>query len=132
MADSSTQVGFINPKRIRLIARILSVAIIAFALVMLLGHMFFPEPTVEDYPPIENLQPVIMGVSVLCLAIAWRWEAWGGALSLIFFVLNLGLYWIIRGHFFPIAILINFSPLPLTAILFLYLGRLKKFGSSML
>lgn len=104
--------------------------IIAITLFMFIGHVFFPEPTIEDYPPIENLLPVIMLMSVLCLASVWRWEQWGGALSLCFFIIHLGLYWIIRGHFFPLAVLITFSPLPFTAVLFLYLGRLELKESS--
>jgi hypothetical protein len=37
---------------------------------------------VEDYPPIENLPPVFMFLSVLGLGVAWRWERLGGAITL--------------------------------------------------
>jgi hypothetical protein len=95
----------------------------AFASVVVVGHIFIPETTVDAYAPIEILLPAVMGISVLYLAVAWRWEAWGGGLSFMFFCLDLALYWIIRGNFFPVAALITLSPLPLTAILFFFLGR---------
>jgi hypothetical protein len=126
--DQSSQVGATGLKRLRLIVRILSVLIIAFALFMFIMHILFPEPTVEDYPLIENLQPVVMMLSVLSLALAWRWEILGGTLSLVFFLIVLGLFWGARGYFFPLNVLIIFSPLPVTAILFLYLGWSKKRG----
>jgi hypothetical protein len=128
MMDQVTRVGSPGQKRLRLVARILSVFIIAFALFMLIMHILFPEPIVEDYPPIENLLPILMMFSVLSLALAWRWEAFGGAISLVFFLIVLGLFWAIRGYFFPLSVLINFSPLPVTAMLFLYLGWSRKRG----
>lgn len=97
--------------------------IIGIALVSLLGHIFFPEPATNYYPWIENLLPIVMGLSVLGLALAFRWEYLGGVLSIGFFLLQLLLYWMIRGHYFPIRGLLVFSPLPLTALLFIYLGR---------
>jgi hypothetical protein len=113
-------------ERLRLLARVLSGTIIGIAIVSLLGHIFFPEPTTHDYPWIENLLPIVMGLSVLGLALAFRWECPGGVLSIGFFLLQLLLYWIIRGHFFPIRGLLVFFTLPLTAFLFIYLGRADK------
>jgi hypothetical protein len=39
---------------------------------------------VEDYPPIENLPPIFMLLSVLGLGLAWRWERLGGAIAVVF------------------------------------------------
>ena len=108
--------------RLRLIARIISGAIVGIALLTFVGHVLFPEPTVANYPWVENLLPLVMGLSVIGLALAFRWERLGALLSLGFFVLHLVMYWIIRGHFFPLWVLWMFLPLPLAALLFLYLG----------
>jgi hypothetical protein len=106
-------------KWLRRVARLLTFLILAFALVMLVGHIVEPEPVEADYPPIENLLPIIMGLSVLGLGIALRWEALGATISLVFFVAHLALFWAIRGSFFPLNILVVFAPLPFAAILFL-------------
>jgi hypothetical protein len=100
--------------------------ILAFTLFMFVSHVFFPEPTVEDYPKIENLMPLPVLFSVLGLAVAFRWEVLGGVLSLVFFALHLLVFWLIRGFFFPLNMLVFFSPLPISAILFVYLGRRDK------
>jgi hypothetical protein len=109
-----------------MITRILSGLIITLTLTTLLGHLLFPEPAADDYPWIENLLPLLMGISVLGLFLAWRWEMLGGALSLFFFLLQLALYRVIRGHFFPLQGLLVFSPLPITALLFMYLGQFNR------
>jgi hypothetical protein len=115
MANESAD---LSVKWMRRIARLLSLLIIGFALVMLVGHLVVPEPVEEDYPPIENLLPLIMLLSVVGLGLAWRWEGLGGALSLGFFAVHLALFWAIRGHFFPVPMLLTFSPLVICAALF--------------
>ena len=90
-------------KRIRRVARIWSLVIIGFSLVMLIAHVVVPEPQTTDYPPIENLLPLAMCLSIVGLGIAWRWEGLGGAINIGFFLVNLGLYWFIRGRFFPLG-----------------------------
>ena len=106
-------------KRIRRIARISSVVILVFTMVSIIAHLVAPEPNEVDYPPIENLLPVIVVLSVLGLSIAWRWEGLGGAVSVGFFLVHLALYWAIRQRFFPLRALAVFSPLPITGVLFL-------------
>jgi hypothetical protein len=73
-----------SARRLRHIARILIAAIIALTLFMTLSHIFFPEPTDENYPWIENLLPILMLLNVLGLAVAFRWESLGGLLRLFF------------------------------------------------
>ena len=110
-------------RRVRWIARGASVLIIAFALFIMIGHLIYPDPyAVEDYPPIENWMPIVMMLSVLSLALCWKWERFGGVLSLAFFVLHLCLFWAVRGWFFPIEMILMFSPIPITALLFIYAG----------
>jgi hypothetical protein len=47
--------------------------IIGITLISPFGQIFFPEPTIEDYPWLENLLPVMMAVSVIGLALTLRW-----------------------------------------------------------
>lgn len=106
-------------KWIRRIARTLSVVIIAFTVVMIIGHLVVPDPHAVDYPPIENLLPLMMTLSVLGLGIAWRWEGVGGAISVGFFLAHLAMFWAIRQEFFPLRALATLSPVLITGMLFL-------------
>jgi hypothetical protein len=118
MPNSADRAG-VRTRRVRLVARIWSIVIIGITLVVAVAHMVVPEPVAEDYPPIENLLPVVMVLSVLGLAIAWRWEAAGGAINVGLFIMDLGLYWIIRGKFFPLRALPMFSVVVIPGVLFL-------------
>ena len=78
-------------KRIRRIARIWSFPIIVYALMMLTGYAWNwvtigkADPyAVDGYPLVEAIPPILMFLSILGLAIAWRWEKLGGAIALIF------------------------------------------------
>ena len=122
MSNQSTVIEPRGSNRLRRIARILSGLIIAVGIVIFVMQILDPGPTVENYPAIENLLPALMMLSILSLALAWRWELMGAILSLGFFILHLILYWAIRGQFFPSWALINLTPIPLTAVLFLILG----------
>jgi len=75
----------------RRIARIWSAPIIIYSLMMLAGYTWNwvtigkADPyAVEGYPPIEALPPILMFLSVMGLGIAWRWERFGGAITLVF------------------------------------------------
>ena len=106
-------------KWIRWIARIWSVVLLGITLVMIVGHLVVPDPHEVDYPPIENLLPLVMCLSVLGLGLAWRWEGLGGAMSVGFFLAHLGMYWAIRQRFFPLGVLAILSPVLITGMLFL-------------
>jgi hypothetical protein len=78
-------------KLIRRIARIWSLPIIVYSLMMLTGYAWNwvtigkADPyAVEGYPLIEALPPILMFLGVLGLGIAWRWEKLGGAINLVF------------------------------------------------
>lgn len=96
MTDTTDRID-VTTRRMRRVARIWSIVIIGITLVVAIAHIVGPEAEATDYPPIENLLPVLMFLSVVGLAIAWRWEGVGGAVNVGFFLANLGLYWIIRG-----------------------------------
>jgi hypothetical protein len=76
--------------------------VIGITLVTIVAHAVLPEPTVTDYPPIENLLPLLMCLSVMGLGVAWRWEGLGGAINVGFFLANLGMYWAVRDKFMPL------------------------------
>ncbi|MCK5646304.1 MAG: hypothetical protein KAH97_05950 [Anaerolineales bacterium] len=126
MKESSSKAYDQSTVLIRRIARILSLVILGIAGLVLLGHLVVPETNAADYPFVENLLPVILGISILGLAIAWRWEGTGGAISVGFFLLHLAVYWVIRGYFFPIRVLVVFSPILITGVLFLVHWRRSK------
>jgi len=107
----------------RLAAKIISVPVILFTLFMFVAHLVgTDEHAVADYPPIENLLPVLVTLSVLCLGAAWRWEILGGLLSLVLYFMNWLLYWIINGYMFPLWAMPPFIPLILCGVLFLLAG----------
>jgi len=88
-----------TPKYLRWVARIWSLVIIGIALLFLFGYTWNWVTTgkadpyaVEDYPPVENLIPITLGLSVLGLGIAWRWEGLGGAITIVFRILFLVLW----------------------------------------
>jgi len=106
------------------IARIWSIVIIVFTLIMLIGYAVnwiktgTADPhAMKDYPPVENLIPITLILSVLGLGIAWRWEGLGGAINIGFFLVGVAVhFWLIspRPYPYPIAI-----ALPTPGILFL-------------
>ena len=78
-------------KCIRWIARILSVPIIAYALLMFIGYTVNWITTgkadpyaVDNYPFIENLPPIFMFLAILGLGMAWFKEKIGGIINIIF------------------------------------------------
>ena len=89
--------------RLRWVARIWSAVVIGFILLMLVGYAWNWVTTgtadpyaVEGYPPIENLPPLFMFLSVIGLGIAWRWEGLGGVITIVFqlaTLLLLLIYW---------------------------------------
>ena len=78
-------------KRIRWIARIWSVPLIVYALLLFVGYAWsylttgVADPNaVEDVPWTEALSPIFMLLSIVGLAIAWRWERLGSTIAVLF------------------------------------------------
>jgi peptidoglycan/LPS O-acetylase OafA/YrhL len=82
----------VTTRWMRRVARIWSIVIIGIALLVAVTHLIVPDTEATDFPPIENLLPVVLFSSVLGLALAWRWEGIGGALNGGLFLVHLGLY----------------------------------------
>lgn len=79
------------PKWIRLVARIWSAPVILFTLLTAVGYTWswlttgVADPyAVEGTTFFEALPPILLLISVLGLALAWRWEIFGGGFSLVF------------------------------------------------
>ena len=88
--SSVSDVGDRATKRLRWIARIWGTLILAVTLLIVIGYASNWVTTgtadpyaVEDYPPIENLPPLLMFLSALGLGVAWRWEGLGGAIAVL-------------------------------------------------
>jgi hypothetical protein len=97
-------------KWIRWVARIWSLPLMVYVLLLLVGYAWnwvtlgVADPyAVEEVPPIEALPPIFMFLSVLGLAIAWRWERLGGTIVVVFLLATLPLLLILRPptHDFP-------------------------------
>jgi len=81
---------------IRKIARIWSIVIIALTLFILIAEIigtFVPVQSMnEPYPWYENLIPLSLVLSVVGLAIAWRWEGFGSVLCVFFVIATYVMY----------------------------------------
>ena len=77
-------------KRIRWIARIWGLLILAYALTLFVGYAGswvttgVADPYAVDSSFRESLPPILMFVSALGLGIAWRWERVGGTITIVF------------------------------------------------
>jgi len=118
-------------KWIRRVARIWSLVIIGIALVVIIAHAVVPEAGGVEYPPSENLLPLAMCLSVAGLGVAWRWEGLGGAINVGFFVASVGLYWLLRGRFFPLRGVAILSLAIVPGVLFLVCWWRTRSGSSL-
>ena len=79
------------PKWVRIVARIWSAPIILFVAFFVLGTLWASltggadDPyAVEKATFLESLAPIFMAISALGLALAWRWEIFGGIFYLAF------------------------------------------------
>lgn len=80
-----------GPRWTRLVARIWSVPLIVIATLITVGNIWSslsnapPDPYAVENPTfIESLPPILLAISILGLALAWRWVRMGGILSLAF------------------------------------------------
>lgn len=78
---------------LRKITRIWSVVLIILGILIFIAEVFEARSmTLDPYSWWENLMPLSIFLAILCLGLAWRWEALGGILVIIFCAINLFLY----------------------------------------
>jgi len=80
-----------TPRPLRFVARIWSAPIILITLFITVGNIWAwltdapSDPyAVQDPTFLESLAPALLAITVLGLALAWRWEKLGGIFSLAF------------------------------------------------
>ena len=104
---------------IRRIARIWSIIIIGFGVLMFIAEIIAAFTTEsEPYPFYENLIPFSLGMAVVGLAVAWKWEGVGGAITIISVLVNLGVY-LFTGRTAVGAVILILTPILIPGILFL-------------
>lgn len=112
-----------NTNRIRKIARIWSLVIFVFALIILIAEILgtFLNPGVNaDYPWYENLIPFSLFLGVIGLVLAWRWEAFGSILSILCVTANYIMYIAFGGQGRGLLVVpLILLPVLISAILFL-------------
>ena len=97
----------------RIVARVMSAIIIAFALIMFIGETMESAKRGTSSPLTSNaiLQLSLFGIGLLGLALAWKWELIGGIISLLAFIT----IFIVN----PAALLLPMFIFPVNAILFI-------------
>ena len=108
-------------KIFRRILRIMSALFIAFFLLMFIGETFFQDEAFKPEPMSANsiLQVSLFVVSMIGLALAWKWELWGGILTLV----ALAVLAIVNPNILSFPLLLIY---PLTAILFIVLWAIDR------
>ena len=108
---------------LRRTARIWSGVFIAFGVLMFIGEIIESQSMdLEPYPWFENLIPVTLGLAVVGLAVAWKYEGIGGGMAIGFAVVNLLLY-IATGRTRVGAVILILLPVVLPGLLFLICWR---------
>jgi len=113
-------------KTLRIIARVLSVILIGFFLVMFIGESMESAKSSTSTPMTLNaiLQLTFFAIALLGLALAWKWELIGGIISLLGFIALFIAIFIVNP--IPIAKLALLLIYPLNAILFIFVGYRSK------
>jgi hypothetical protein len=107
-------------KIIRIIARVISVIIIAFALLMFIGEELQSAKRGTSSPMTfyAFLQIALFAIGLLGLALAWKWELTGGIISLLAFII----IFIINSK----ALVLQMFIFPANAILFIAIAYKSK------
>lgn len=114
---------------LRWAARVLSLGPILFVL----AEIVFPHSDPDVQVPWQDWVLVgIMFTSVLGLALAWRWERFGGWVTITAYVVFLGGFALVRGEFFPILGMWVLSLILVPAVLFLMSASARRTGDSSL
>ena len=108
---------------LRKIARIWGGVIITLGVLMFISEIVESQTVeLDPYPWFENLIPVTLGLAVVGLALAWKYEGIGGAAAVGFSVVNLLLY-IATGRTRVAAVAIILTPVVIPGLLFLICWR---------
>lgn len=107
-------------KTLRIVALVLSAIVVVFALVMFIGEGMesHKRGTAEPMTTYSIVQLILMGIGLLGLALAWKWEMAGGVISLVAFIL----LFIVN----PDALLWTMLVFPAIAILFIASAYFRK------
>ena len=100
-------------------ARIWGLLILVITALAIFSHIIALNTEPGTYPPAENLIPASILISVLGLAVAWKWKLAGALINIGFFTLNLLIYWVLLGRFLPLPVILVLSPIYIPGILFL-------------
>jgi len=104
---------------IRRITKIWSAIIIALGVLVFIMEIFEAVSTeLGPYPFYENLIPLTLFTGVVGLALAWRWEALGGAITVISVATNFGTY-LATGREAVSAVALILAPILIPGVLFL-------------
>lgn len=104
---------------LRKITRIWSVVMIILGVLIFIAEIFETRSMALDpYPWWENLMPASMFLAILCLGVAWRWEALGGAMAIGLCLFTLILY-LATGRDQVFAVLLITLPVLVPGLLFL-------------
>ena len=105
-------------KNLRGVARVWSVLVFILAVILVIGTRFEPPGNITSNAAFDSLIPLSLLVSMLGLAIAWRWENWGVLINILFYLAVVPLYWILHREWIHISIMVALSPIILPGVLF--------------
>lgn len=118
MSDTKTKEDKIT-NLIRRAARIWSIIIIGLGILIFIMEIVESFTTkLEPYPFYENLIPFTLFTAVVGLAVSWKWEGLGGAITIISVLVNLGVY-LLTGRTAVGAVILILTPILIPGILFL-------------
>ena len=106
-------------KELRWILRGSSGVIIVFFLLMFIGETFFGEKTGKPFYTNAILQLSVMGIGLIGLGLAWKWELIGGIIALVSYVVLA----IINPTVLGISLVMLW---PLNAVLFIVLWAISR------
>jgi hypothetical protein len=93
------------------------VLVFLLALILVIGTRFTPITTPAN-TPLDILIPFSLLISMMGLAVAWRWEGWGSLINIFFYLAIVPLYWLLHQAWLHLSILVALSPAILPGVLF--------------
>ena len=105
-------------KNLRGVARVWSVLVWLLALILIGGTLYRPPASEQVYAPVDNLIPAMLIVSLIGLAIAWRWEGWGTLINLGAYLGVIPLYGVLHQEWIHLSVMVAFSPVILPGVFF--------------